>query len=81
MVDEYEKLIITYNGTKEDFDKNYYSKLKNDNCSISLYIDADDKTLVFLDCKKNNINDLEKKINSFEDENIILEKDKKITSL
>jgi hypothetical protein len=76
--EKYDKFIITYNGSKEEFNQKYYDKLVNDKCSILTYIKAEDKTIAILNCYKNHSIFLDDVVRSFNDEKIVFEKEQKV---
>jgi hypothetical protein len=79
--EEYDKFIITYDGSKEEFDEKYFNKIVYDKCFISLYIKADNKTIAIVNCHKNQVNGLESLMSSFKDDNLVFEKEQKVRIL
>lgn len=69
--------IITYTGSKDDFLKEYKDTLKQYQCNITDYVQADDQTIVFMNYPGIKPGELEEKLSELNKGNLYIERDSK----
>lgn len=81
MVNEELNYIITYEGSKDEFLREYQQTLNHYNCSIVDYVPADDMTIVFMKYPGVKPGELEEKLSDQNRGNLYIERDAKENKL